>query len=283
MTTDRPAPVWLAAPVDVDGSPVPLVEARLVPLEGAFNLRDLGGYTGADGRRVRYGRLYRSDSLAKLTDADLALVERLGIRAIHDLRTAGEIERAPHRLPEGADVRQVRHAPPELEQAMAGIIDFVQGLLDGTFTMAEAGDRLDGSYLSTLTQSQRMFGSLCNAIADEEHLPALFNCQAGKDRTGIAAALVLRLLGVDDDTIVEDFALSNRYRLDRRMGALDNELAKRNLDPALVQRFVRVDPAQLIATLERIDAEFGGTEGYLTGGGMDAAVPARLRELLLEL
>ena len=218
---------------------------RHVRLARVHNLRDVGGYPTTDGRRVAWGRLYRSDSLARLEGEDLRRFQELGIRTVIDLRYPDEIERNG-RVPELPGLMfynfSVEHRP------------YDQTIIDASvppgpfFAERYAEVALDG--IVELRQTLEV-------IAGTGELPLLFNCHAGKDRTGIVAALVLSLLGVDRDDVVEDFALSNL--------ATERFLADRAAQGRLIPDwpgFARA-PAEAMRTFLRgLDERYGSVRGY---------------------
>ena len=134
-----------------------------------------------------------------------------------------------------------------------------------------------------LERSAATFGSILSGIAEEENLPAVFHCAAGKDRTGMVAAILLSVLGVADEQIVEDYALTSRYRSpDAVARALERMSETRNVAPEVVAGLMKTPRWALESALKQLSTEFGGVDSYLTGPGeVDRAVPGRLRELLL--
>lgn len=249
---------------------------RLVPLEGTLNFRDLGGYATQDGRRVRWGRLFRSDGLHGLTDADHELLAAIGLRTVFDLRWDREREVQPSRLP--ADSLVVHHLAvgedPQgddlMERIFAGEVDEVPM------------QRLVEIYDELLDQGGATFATLLTHLSEPDALPAVFHCAAGKDRTGISAALLLRLLGVPEDVVLDDYELSTTYRTHRRLVELRPRFEEAGLDIERFRDYLSAPRPVLAAALERIETDHGGVEGYLRDGGMDAATPDRLRRLLLE-
>ena len=171
---------------------------RLIPFDGPANFRDVGGYETLDGRQVRTGRLYRSDSLSYMSDDDMQhVVEVLGLRSVIDLRGVGEVSKFTHG-PLGTRGVQVSHIP---------IIDETRPPPDG---WEDARDKpLDGLYLLMLDRFAERFVEVVRLIAQEEAQPLVFHCAAGKDRTGLVAMLVLGILGVDPDVISVDYGLTN--------------------------------------------------------------------------
>lgn len=169
-------------------------------LEGMFNLRDLGGYTTVDGRRTRTGRIFRADSLAHLTETDLAHVTALSLSLVCDLRRPEEVEKLPNRLPPGV---RYDHNPMVLDINVMG--DFRLPDYDWD------SFRLETLYMQMLDHSGATFRRVFAHLADATAYPFLFHCAAGKDRTGMVAALLLRTAGVDDAIVVNDFALSEAH------------------------------------------------------------------------
>jgi len=264
--------------VGVGRGPGVIAAERLVPLEGTLNFRDLGGYPSAGGERVRWGRVFRSDGLSELTDADTAYLRGIGIRAIHDFRHAGERARAPSRLPADAGWRLVDLAIGDEAGERPELIELV---LRGE--VREVGiDMMVDIYLAIVREHAATFGRLIGHLADPDGLPALFHCAAGKDRTGIAAALLLALLGVDDETILDDYELSTELRSKRRIEALRPQLEAVGVDVEDVRAFLSAPRPALAAVLEWIADRHGSAEGFLVeAAGVAPAAVARLRNLLL--
>ncbi len=170
--------------------------SRVVELEGCCNFRDLGGYPTADGQRTRWRRLFRADGLAQLSEADLEVLGELGVRNVIDLRTELEVESRGRFRPDGPGITY-HHLPltdtlPGAEQAPAwGDTGFVSR-----------------RYVSMLQDGGSSVATAVTLLADPANLPAVFHCSVGKDRTGVLAAVVLGLLGVPEELIVDDYALS---------------------------------------------------------------------------
>ncbi|MFE9772194.1 tyrosine-protein phosphatase [Streptomyces sp. NPDC005931] len=175
---------------------------RRIPFDALHNFRDLGGRPAADGRRVRPGRLYRSDSLGKLgTDtADWTRFLSLGIRTVVDLRYPWEIE-ARGRVPEhpsfGYHNLSIEHRPYDQAALAADVAP---------------GPFLAERYMEVAEDGVKEIAAALHLVADAARAgtPLVFHCASGKDRTGLLAALVLGLLDVPRETIVEDFALTDR-------------------------------------------------------------------------
>jgi protein tyrosine/serine phosphatase len=172
------------------------MDERGVVFADVYNFRDLGGYHTSDGRTVAWRRLYRSDDLGRLREDDLDTFDALGIRTVVDLRRPHEIEELG-RIPEidGVEYHHVHMAhPPWPSQRFVDTTERIPFLIERYREMSiEAADGI---------------GEALRLIADPAAAPLVFHCIAGKDRTGMISALTLSLLGVDDDTIADDYTLS---------------------------------------------------------------------------
>jgi protein-tyrosine phosphatase len=170
--------------------------SRILEFEGCVNFRDLGGYATADGRTVAWRRLFRADGLNKLTEGDVAQMSDLGLSTVIDLRTLDEAEQ--------------RGSFPVDRIPVTYVGLPLTDVLPATETLP---DWKEASYVATrygamVSEGGPMLTSAIDALADAEALPAVFHCSAGKDRTGVLSALLLGFLGVPDETIVADYALS---------------------------------------------------------------------------
>ena len=256
-----------------------VVAERLVRLEGTLNFRDLGGYVGDGGRRVRWGRAFRSDHLGALTEADVVRLERLGIRTIVDFQGAHERAADQARpLPEATFQRLER---PIVDGPAHGIT-FYDRVMDKTITRFDIAD-LTRFYLSTLERSAAIFGEVLGLIADPAHHAVVFHCRAGKDRTGLTAALLLGALGVATEDILDDYLLTNRYRSGRRIEVLRPQLAEQGIDiDAFAPLFVA--PREAMAdTLAGVTERYGSVADYLRGpAGLSDPTLADLRRHLLQ-
>ncbi len=250
---------------------------RALALEGSWNVRDLGGYLTTDGRRVRYGCLYRGGALGGLTADDHQRLGALGLRAVCDLRSTQEVTAEPDHLPPGV---RYQHVPlMTLEENSS---QRIRRLIVDPRALQTA---LPESYVMFLRDSPRVFGAVILHAADANALPLLFHCTAGKDRTGLTAALILLALGVPEDVVIADYTLSNhaypyysRYvtKMTRRLMLFGLRL--RDLRPLLV-----ADAATLRHALDWLKSDYGSVEAYLRDcAGVDDAALARLRATLLE-
>jgi protein tyrosine/serine phosphatase len=244
------------------------------PVEAVFNLRDLGGYPTRDGGTTRWRRLFRSDGLHRTDALGGEAVAALGIRRVIDLRTDDERVNDgffTHRSIEHVHIPIIETMWTMTELAAADEVDF---LLTGYRLMAAGnGARLGQALLF---------------IADHGHEPLVFHCAAGKDRTGVLAALLLALVGVSDEIIAEDFALSGPaaqqmaawYRANRTDVA--ERTARMGLDRDQAMRLLSAEPATILTFLAELRAQHGSIEAYVGRHGVDRAAIDRLRGFAVE-
>jgi protein-tyrosine phosphatase len=280
MTPD-PAAATPAAVETAPGAPGAPIPIRTLP-----NLRDLGGWP-LPGGRVRHGLVYRSTELGLLSDDDLARVAALGLRVVIDLRTAGERDSAPDRLPPGArsivaDVLadSAGAAPAQLEQVVSNP-DAAAAALGG----GRAQELFTSAYRDVidLPSARSAYRLLFTTLAESASRPTLFHCTTGKDRTGWAAASVLLLLGVDEADVRHDYLLTNE-QLRPALQPLFDAFAAAGGDPELLEPVLGVRPEYIDAALTRMRDQFDGIDDYVVRGlGVDPGVPDRLRAALVEL
>lgn len=256
-----------------------LAQQRIVNLEGAQNFRDLGGYCSTDGRRVKWGLLYRSGSLHNLTARDYESLERLGVRVISDFRSTAERKREPLNW---LSTRKMPAVLAEDYEADAGRLG--QVLADPEATEEQAREAFAEIYAQLpyrlANQYRRMFDELLTGNA-----PLIFNCSGGKDRTGVAAALLLSALGIPRDVVMRDFLLSNETFDPKKSLATDPtaDALWRQLPPELMRIVMGVEQRYLDAAFEAINVRSGSLNNYFERElGLTAADIARLRELYLE-
>lgn len=176
-------------------------EERIIELEGSFNFRDMGGYPTIDGYHVKWGMLYRSGNLSGMTKADLEIVNQLGIKKICDLRAKDEINKYPDPILNGAAWNHVPVIQDEVKIKHVG--DLVSPYENG-----DLGGLLISLNREMVTYTET-FQKVFKLLLDEPQNPFLFHCMAGKDRTGVVAALILSVLGVSRDIILEDYLFTN--------------------------------------------------------------------------
>ncbi len=239
---------------------------RLIALDGAVNFRDLGGYAAAGGMRTRWRRLFRADGLGELTGDDLGVLRSLGIRTVIDLRSESELERG--RFDVDAHPVAFHHFP------------FIEELPD-----AQEFDRRPGllgsQYQEIVTDAGAQIRATLGVLAAPDALPAVFHCTAGKDRTGVLSAIVLSLLGVDEEMVVADYALSGEAMLRLRAKLIVKYPEGRETIENIDEVF-SAEPAQMEALLDHVRRRYGSVQAYVSGLGVGPEVVESLRTSLLE-
>lgn len=257
---------------------------RRVPLQGASNFRDLGGYQTTDGKRVKWGMLYRSDALDSLTHADWRKLEALEIARITDFRAEREIRRRPDRLPPSLETR--RHNLPldyllKEVASSAGLVTAppARGTVSEEEVLAQIDRALMSFYPRFVRETQAAYGSWLKSLLDGSPQSAhVFHCTGGADRTGFAGAILLIALGVSKDQVMQDYLLTNQYLYSPEGRAL----LDRRTDGKLPDG-VQVHARYLDAALKTILTDYGSFDAYLREGlGVDDATRRQLREKFLE-
>lgn len=259
------------------------VAHRLLNFEGIANFRDLGGYPAADGRRVRWGALYRSGTLHQATRADVEAVAELDINRLIDLRSAAEKEEEPDRLPEPPRF-QVVELPilDDGNNAMVG--EIMERIENGDFEGFDPHALMLEANRQFATQFTPQYQQFIRNIIQADGAPVLWHCSAGKDRAGFAAAILLRLLGVSQEIVMQDYLASKQHALAARESQL-RLLGLFKGDEAASQLAVLmgVEEAWLAAGFAAIDEHWGGFDNYVREGlGLSAADVENLRNTLLE-
>jgi protein-tyrosine phosphatase len=252
---------------------------RLVQIEGTLNFRDIGGYPTRFGRDVRTHTVYRSDSLAAVGDAGWERLTELGIREIFDLRHEVELRTAPYETPDGINATNLAIGPKEVQTEAKDVFELMKSGGKDDFGL----DYMIDMYGRIFADHAEVFGELLTHLADPRRLPAVFHCTAGKDRTGIAAALVLSVLGVDRETVLDDYELSNEFRSTRRIEQLRPQMEAEGIDVERVRPYLSAPRPALEAALAGVDVENGGVDGFLVQrAGVDPGTLEALRGVLLE-
>ncbi len=241
---------------------------RLLPLHGATNFRDLGGYAGQGGRPLRWRRLFRSDHLGGLTAADHRSLASLGIQRAFDFRGQEERAAQPYDVP-GLTQHSLT-IEPSVAQHMQAVVD--AGLL---LTPARMATLMEDLYRRLVNDESARFAQWFGHLL-RDATPLVFHCTAGKDRTGLAAALLLRALGVAPEVVEQDYLLTNQHY--RSPAAPDKGLPAEALQ---VMWGVRL--SFLHAAWQAIDSHHGGLESYLEQRlGLTPAARAQLAVLYLQ-
>ena len=241
------------------------MERRIV-LEGAVNFRDQGGYPTENGRFVRWRRLFRSDSLHDLTESDVQTITgTLGLTTIVDLRSINSV------LEDGRGLLALSgiayHNYPFLERR--GIEPPTSG--------SDPGERLTAIYQWILLNAGTLMAQAFNALAQDVNQPALFHCNAGKDRTGVLGATLLSVLGVSREDVVADFLMTNEV--------IDGILARIKKMPGFqdsTRDGIMAPQSAIEKFLDVMQREFGGPESYLLRHGVQQETINVFKESMLE-
>ena len=241
---------------------------RKIELEGCCNCRDLGGLRTAGGGRTRHGRVFRSDALATLTDADRARLAALGVRAVYDFRSDEERMRAPNLL--HAEV--VQHPRGFIPQ---GNREMFEAINAGRLSPAAARSTMREQYERLVLDHTEHHAWVYRRLLGDDGAPAVIHCASGKDRTGIGVALLLLAVGVAPDDVLEDYTLSHYQRrpIDLFVGDAKSEA---------IDEIMSAREEYLAAALGAVEREFGGVDPFIERGlGLSRAERDALTALLV--
>lgn len=256
---------------------------RLLNFEGIANFRDLGGYQAADGRQVKWGSLYRSGTFAEASRADLVDLGKLHLDTLIDFRSSAEKLEEPNVLPEptGFTVLEI----PVLDdgnKAMVG--EVMERIESGEFEGFDPGEAMIQANRQFASEFTPQFGEYIHVVLEANGAPVVWHCSAGKDRTGFAAAILLRILGVDQEAIMSDYmaslepAMASRKRQLMLLRVFKGEETADNIEVLM-----GVEPDWLEAGFAEIDNSWGSFDNYVTNGlQLSPADVQRLRDNLLE-
>ena len=261
-----------------DGEKGMVIGERQVHLEGAVNFRDLGGYRSSDGLRVRWGQVFRSDSLARLTERDLMRVERLGLKMVIDFRTPNEVRKSPDRLPQSSTIRYlnlpITHGEFDFVSAMERIKKRDDSWLTEDFMLS--------GYIHNLDEFAHTWGEVIRRLSNPKNRPLLFHCTGGKDRAGTCAALILLALGVHEETVIYDHQLSNILIADLVKDAY-KRIASYGVDPRKLSPYFTAPLECIIGLLDHLHKTYGSPVDYLEAAdGLNRETLSQLKEELLE-
>ncbi|MGC4037627.1 MAG: tyrosine-protein phosphatase [Chitinophagaceae bacterium] len=246
---------------------------REVKLEGAINFRDIGGYTTKDGKHVKWGKIYRSAALNKLTDADLDKLQTLSITYVADFRGPYEVKVAPDKIPAGA----TRVSLPAGSENI-GDSNYMKNMIK---QMANDSS-LVNFYRITIPFKDRYKPVFDELLTMNKDSALLFHCTAGKDRTGIGAALILYALGVDEKTIMDDYLATNYYRTAENEKAINAMVKGYGMSESTAKNMMAAKESYLQATFTSIKSQYGSIDNYLEHEmGLDKKKIKKLREMYL--
>lgn len=236
--------------------------SRPLPLSGAHNVRDLGGYPAADGKITKHKVFLRGDSLNSLTKQDREALDEYGVRLVIDVRGKREAFMNSDHI----DKKKVAHLQVPL-------LDHIQS----DAMRGKMPDDMGAMYIDLLERSKDEFKTIFERMADEEGV-TLYHCTAGKDRTGVITMLLLRIAGVGDDVILADYAVSAdnmKEQFDRQRKMIQKVGVK------IPEYVFESKPAFLKRAMDHIDAAYGGAEGYLKAVGVSEETIGILKNKLV--
>jgi protein-tyrosine phosphatase len=262
------------------GKPIVLAE-RKVALEGSPNFRDLGGYKTVSGRHVRWGRIYRSGKLSSLTEADIHYFKRLGVSLVCDFRLDFERHSEPRWLGDEDAPHRV-----ELPVAPGSSDSFKKSVHDGIIEVYDATDLMKDMNRDFVINQTSQYARMFQLMLEGKH-PILIHCAAGKDRTGFGAAIILDVLGVDEETIVEDYLLTNQYlSIEKEMEKLSNAFVDSRgfvVPDSALHPLVEIRPEYIKACFEEIAQRYESKQHFYEEAlGLDETMVGRLKAIYLE-
>lgn len=265
-----------------------VTQTRHIALQGQSNFRDIGGYKTIDGHNVKWGQVYRSGELPRLTDEDVAILQKLDLRMVHNFLLEEEIaQRGEDRLPEGTTLvkNPIKTSADDL------VIAVLDARKTGDFSMIPPDLNQEVHRILAL-DGRDEYASMIRAVIDPANRPFVFHCSLGVHRTGTATAILLSALGVPWETVREDYLLSNTFRAEeneKRIEQLTSEAAKtlgippEDVDITNIVAFYILQGEYIDGTLEAIEKEYGSMDNYLKKGlGLSQEELGVLREQLLE-
>lgn len=259
-----------------------MIEHAEMRLHGAPNFRDFGGCRTADGRRVRRAQLFRSEALSELNARDHVQLAALGIRLVCDLRSAPERLHRPTRWPAASPDILLMEIDADLRTGDAGLLD----ILRADPTAHGAGRMMMQVYQMIPVALHGQLHGLFGRLANGDGAPLLMHCTAGKDRTGVLAAIILLALGVAREDVVADYLLTEQLRDQLRFEAKVADVMAHMLGAApqaeAVTALAAVKVCYLDAAFQRIEEQHGSLERYLAAAGIDTAMLDMVRAHLLE-
>ncbi len=270
-----------------DQRPLPLGYSKTakpgfaLPLDGAHNFRDLGGYPTADGKQVKWGLLFRSSRLSSLNSEDRKYLNRLQVGTVFDFRTLEEKEEKPDQLPKNGSIDYIELPINPGNNTHEYIKKEIEKADNSGQSMVNFMTKLNRELVTDFTPVYRKW---LHMLANGDGQPIVFHCTAGKDRAGFASTVLLLALGVSQEIVMEDYLLSNQYSQDY----LRSTLLKFKIftlfqyDDALLKPLLEVRRDYLSAAFDQITKDYGSIDNYLaTGLGLTDELKKKLRLLYL--
>lgn len=243
---------------------------RKIELEGTSNFRDIGGYRSGDSSQVRFGKIFRSDNLAKLTSADWKVIEELDVGYIIDLRQTDEKARSRTAVPESSNI-EIIEIPIDVD--ILGKSELLQHILSREITRITHDDMAQ-MYSDILTKFRSELTQTVSLLLDPSRKNKVVHCTAGKDRTGLSVALIQLLCNIPRQQIVSDFLLSNSFRTPARIAALSERLRSHQVDIEDIVPYLSASKPALLRAFEILENQYDGAENYVTFDETSSSVVA---------
>jgi len=250
-----------------------LAYERVINLEGTSNTRDIGGYQTSDLRALHWRQIIRSENLSRLTASDFQKLEEIGVKTVIDLRTDREHDQKPTAWL-GDNPPQFYHFP--IGDAQNDWFKAQRRLMKkNRFTEEQTLEHMKEGYRMIAEEGPPSYQKLMELVLDQSNWPILIHCNAGKDRAGVAVTLILEALGVDRETIMEEFLLTNKISRTEEKAVLlakeSNKSRRLGRGPSASAWFpiVGVQPEMLEAFYASVDEQYGSMDAFLTELGVD--------------
>ena len=237
---------------------------RHIDLDDASNIRDLGGYKTKEGKITVDGLLFRAAALHQLSEASVALLLHKGIITDVDLRRTEEVDERPDLLGESDKINYIRH------NIVGDLPTFPDEKLEGTLetNLQTIIEWYDKTYREWIENRKPAIKQALITLLNPDNLPALYHCEAGKDRTGIISALILSVCGVKDELVAEDYGLSAKYLIDRYFEEQAPPERNANNYTWLDYQNENCSPKVMLKIMDYIKTVYGGTENYIVSLGI---------------
>ena len=262
-----------------------LAYEREIHLKGTTNTRDIGGYQTNELRTLRYRQIIRSENLSRLKDDDFQKLEDIGLKTVIDLRTKKEHDQGPT-VWKGDNPPQFFHFP--VGDAKSPWFRAQSRMMKSRFTQEQSLEHMVEGYRIIAEEGQSSYQQLMDVVLDESNWPLLIHCNAGKDRAGIAVALIMEALGVDRETIMDEYLLTNELaRTQEKAVIMSKKPRKTKIGSNRSSRgssanawlpIVGVHSDMLEAFYESVDEQYGSMDAFLTELGVDQDARSALTE-----
>lgn len=270
-----------------------VISTRLVNLDGTYNFRDCGGYETIEGRRVKWGLLYRSDQLSNISERDVAFLKNMGLKTIVDYRSKSEASAAPNKEIFGANTYSLDPNAKIAQLAADSIDDVNKSILDllkeHKFHPEKYGDPEENMYKQYKKfiysdSSKKAYRELIKLILDEHNLPLVQHCRGGKDRTGFGVAIILLALGVREECVIYDYTLTTQYRVtkNKKQMNLYKKYTKDEQTLTLLSTLQQSKAIYMETAINEMKKTYGSIDSYLKDAlGIDQDVKEKLKEIFL--